>query len=324
MADDAGTGRGELVAVKGRFRGDGSGLTGLFFAVADPAAHRIERFTSVVANEGNLLRTDIHQSWRSFEETLYTARFSGGVAQNLSREVQTYMLTHLGGSEADDLYEALLAGRNAPAQEVLSTLFGRVLGDGNVLVDLAVEKVRPEEVAPAAPPRREGGAEAEAPEAPAAAPVAAPAAEVAHAAPQEIVIKVEPLLSPLRGVAVSNLKPGHEILVRPVETGEMGRHIIRLTAQGLGVPENQIPVVVLSVEPAEFGRMRLRTQFGPGIVGISMISPELKVLLADAVRPGAVEDALAERESPLTYAFTALVFLIVLYGAWRVFFGEGF
>lgn len=309
MAD---LGRGDLFAVKGRFRGEGTGLQGLVFAIADAGDRRIDRFTAIVANEGGLVRTDLHQSWRSFEEVLYTARFAGGIAQNLSREVQTYMISHLASDGADDFFDSLGAGRFGLAQEVVANLLGKVLGDGQVTVELAGERVTREEISvPETPVPAPAPASEAAPTAPGGEAAAAPAA-----APQEVLIKVEPMLSPLRGMAASKLVPGQQIFVRSVETSEIGRHIARLTAQGLGVQENQIPVTVLSVQTAEYDRIRLRTSFGPGIVGISVISPELKVALvgADAAHPRGVavaaDSGLDDSNWPVVIAILVVVFLL--------------
>jgi hypothetical protein len=313
MAEETVAGRGDLVAAKVRFRGEGTGLAGLLFLVADPAVRRIDRLSAIVSHGGGIVRTDLQQAWRSFEEVLHTARFSGGVAQNLSREVQTYMLTHLSGREGEEIHEALLAGRLGPAREILADLLGRVLGDGSVGVEAATERIRPEDLFADEPlPEASGGG----PAAPEAATDGPPgrAEEAAAPAPEppqpEIVIKVEPLLSPLRGVAASKLQPGQRILVRPVETSELGRHVVRLTAQGLGVPENQIPVAVLSVQSIEFERVKIRTAFGPGIVGVSIISPELRVATA-AGETAIPVPAVAAGAGDSSWATTFLLLLVL-------------
>ncbi len=93
-----------------------------------------------------------------------------------------------------------------------------------------------------------------------------------------VILKIEPVLSPVKGVPVTELRPGDEIMVRIIDERDIGDYLASLLGGKEG--ENRVPVsaIVKKIEKSpETENIMLLVEFGPGIAGRCFVPAEIKV-----------------------------------------------
>ncbi|MBN1897944.1 MAG: DUF4899 domain-containing protein [Spirochaetes bacterium] len=93
-----------------------------------------------------------------------------------------------------------------------------------------------------------------------------------------VLLKIEPILSPVKGVPVGDLQVGDEIMVRIIDERDIGDYLAKLLNGKEG--ENRIPIsaTVKEIErSADTENVMILVQFGPGIAGRCFVPPEIKI-----------------------------------------------
>jgi hypothetical protein len=146
-----------------------------------------------------------------------------------------------------------------------------------------------------------------------------------------MVVKIDPILSPVAGTAVGDLKPGEKILTKIVESEDAARIVGQIVLQGGGAAEVPGAVVaeVLAVEATETDRVRLRVRLMQGVEGVVPVSPEIKVRTTQEAAaislpaPGALETFQEPTVGPnpafLFAGFAGSLFLLILLAWWILF-----
>ncbi len=93
-----------------------------------------------------------------------------------------------------------------------------------------------------------------------------------------VLLKIEAVLSPIKGIPISEMQPGDQIMVKIIDEREIGDYLAKL----LGAKENEelLPVSATIKEMSvqeETGSVMMLVHFGPGIAGKMFIPPEIKV-----------------------------------------------
>jgi len=94
-----------------------------------------------------------------------------------------------------------------------------------------------------------------------------------------VLLKVEPVLSPVRGVPATELEIGDQILVKIIDEREIGEYLCELL-KGKDESGERIPITALIKEinkQEETDNLSVIVQFGPGIAGKMIIPPEVKI-----------------------------------------------
>ncbi len=93
-----------------------------------------------------------------------------------------------------------------------------------------------------------------------------------------VLLKIEPILSPIKGTPVNELQIGDQIMVKITDEREIGNYLASL----LGAKENEnlipIPTTIMEINrQEETGNIMIMVQFGPGIAGRMYVPPEIKL-----------------------------------------------
>lgn len=260
----------KLTAVKGVFAGDYSGVRGTFLVMMDMDQQSLHRLHVVVASDKGEFRFQIKQDWKGFEDSIIRAKLQGYVAHQLSMEVQSYVKRMLTEEAGVSICENIRTGHPDEIRRVLVEVLSRAIADSDILMEIDVEDVA--EAVPAEP------AQAASEE----APVAASEGEAIKALQQEVVLRVEPLLSPVYGVAAKELKPGMHIIVEIKEQSTLKQNVSKLLAvRGSGEKPTAIGTVI-DIAPGVHDRMTIRVSLAPNVVGITNIFGDLRLKVPEA------------------------------------------
>lgn len=93
-----------------------------------------------------------------------------------------------------------------------------------------------------------------------------------------VLLKIEPLLSPIKGVPANEIQVGDQIMVKIIDEREIGDYLAGL----LGAKDNDeliaIPATIKELSRQDdTGNIMVLVHFGPGIAGKMFIPPEIKI-----------------------------------------------
>lgn len=310
---------GGIFAVKGLFSGEFSGLHGLFLVVMDIVRLKISRIYVVVGGDKQEVKINNQVPWKQMESDIITLKLSGGIAQQMSLDVQNYLKRVLQDDFRDEVVMAL-SGRNVTElRRLFEEILSRAIAEATVKVDAVIEGVNAADV-----PELQTEASA-----PAAAPGTAETAAPAGFGPQQVRVRVEPVLSPVNGIPARQLQPGVVILVKIREEMAVLRNLQTLLApRNRGVEMGAVMGTVLSVQPIEFERYALTLELAKNVIGVASISGELKVKVAEGRQhmpvslPVAEEPAIAGPGLSTTpFVFGAILIFTILAILAYLFFG---
>lgn len=293
----------KLFAIKGSFSGDFSGARGAFLVVMDVSLIRLHHLFVVLAGERGDIKVKISDPWKTVESALINAKLSGGIAHQMSADVQEYMRGSLKGDLCAHVCNALQDGNTGEIKRTFEDIISKAIAETTPRVSVAVEAI--------------AAAEAPEPEAEPAAPAAAEAAPEPQAATVSSVskVKVDPVLSPVQGVPAKDLRPGTLIAVKIREIKMLSRSITKLIPAPGDFADGQFMGTVIGVEPGEFERMVVRVELAPDVLGIASCSGELRVKVIKGEGGGAMRAIAGTGGVNITtgiFVVTAVVIFAVL------------
>lgn len=257
----------KLFAVKGTFSGDYSGARGAFLVVMDVTLARVHHLFVVLAGERGDLKVKPSDPWKSVESTLINAKLSGGIAHQMSADVQEYMRSTLKGEICPHICNALQDGNTGEIKRTFEEIISKSIAETTPRLSIAVEPVAS---ADAPEPEPEAKPVEAAPEEAAPAPQTATVASVMR-------VRVDPVLSPVQGVPAKELKMGTLIAVKIREIKLLSRSITRLVPVPGDHTDGQFMGTVVGVEPGEYERINVHVELAAGIQGIATCSGELRI-----------------------------------------------
>jgi len=321
---------GAFVAVKCSFKGEFSGYQGLLFLLGDFSERNFDRSYLLIASDPGIMGTRTDMGWQVFESAMLDAKLQGKVAPNLTSDFERKLREKLSSETGQELLRILERGDDAGFQETFLYEIGRMIGDSEVALQAHIERLSREDVHPPTEQREEASPASSRGEESVGGENYAPAApQVSTAA---MVVKIDPILSPVTGVAVADLKPGDRILTKIVESTDAARILGQIILQGGGAADIPGAVVaeVIAVEESDTERMRLRVHLMPGVEGIVPVAKEIKIRRTQDAAVGAPMAAPAPLDSfhePLVgpnpailfAGFAGSLFLLILAVWWILF-----
>lgn len=264
----------DVFAVKMKFITQATGFLGAFFFCFDQKAGEIKRLIGVVSEDREIGKIDVGEHWMDYENRLYgyatSKKIEGSKIEQVKRRLQ-------GGAFLSRTAGLLRVGRPVN-REALNNLFldelHNVFADTNIAVKFDIEmtdafemnkgrdveeeeteQLKPEEVDREID-RREERAHNE----------------------TLLLLKVDPVLSPVSGLEVRDLEFGDEIQVRITDDRDIADYLAELI--GAKVDAVRVPVYskVVDSKELEGGYMGVFTQFGPGIMGTFRVPEDARVV----------------------------------------------
>ncbi len=131
-----------------------------------------------------------------------------------------------------------------------------------------------------------------------------------------VLLKAEPVLSPVSGIPANDLQVGDAILVKIIDDREIGDYLAKLLN---GKDHDQlvpISAIIKEIEKQEdTENLMVRVQFGPGIAGRMIITPEVKIETSE-FKENEFDDQNAEgfnfsKVNPLWIIFILIILFII-------------
>jgi hypothetical protein len=232
-----------LFVLKGRFEGKGSGMYGLLYFVFNTQERIAEKVSAVVTRNRWLSMYDVEMSWDIFERNIQgiLERKTGVALKSTKKLVEC--LEEM-GEEFLQYLDSL-----EDLRQKLCEVIGEVIGDPQTQLHLAAHQMSSflmEE-------GDTGGGNG------------------------KIVLSITPVVSPVSGVSVSELKQGDRILVKVTDQTELGSYFAQL--MGGRLEEKIFPVIapIEEISVLDSDRRKIVVNFGRAVVGEMRVSEELKI-----------------------------------------------
>lgn len=93
-----------------------------------------------------------------------------------------------------------------------------------------------------------------------------------------VLLKIEPVLSPIKGTPVNELQTGDQIMVKIIDEREIGNYLGDLLGGRVNNSIVPIPATIMEMQwQEETENVMIMVQFGPGIAGRMFVPPEIKI-----------------------------------------------
>ncbi|KPJ87274.1 MAG: hypothetical protein AMS17_09020 [Spirochaetes bacterium DG_61] len=286
----------DIFVIKVKFVTAITGAYGTFLFCFDEKENQITRFISIISDNKDIGKLEVTKGWRDFEEELYIylkrTIIDNLRVEQLEKSIQSKEFLKKIGA-------VLKSGKQWKRETVQNLLIGQlynIFPDSNIAVKFDIETTDAFELNKA---YRGEGEEAEEVE------------EVENKNKKEaeerkhprrgrdqslIVLKVAPVLSPVKGTEARSLEYGDEIQVRITDERDIADYLSGLI--GGKVQGERIGVIsrVIEVQELDEGYVSVLTQFGPGILGLFRVLGEVKVTTGVEVEEERVEYDTKRRE----------------------------
>jgi len=268
----------DIFTVKLKFITQITGYYGAFFFCYDEKEARIKRVIGVISDDREVGKIELATHWSKFEEILYdyakTKKVDGlKIEQLKNRIMDNEFVTKL---------STILKVGEPVKGEVLNNFFVdelyNVITDTNIAVKFATEMTDAFELNKSKDTLQAegGGGEDLRPE--------EVDEEIERKSAQKrkdqslIVLRVDPVLSPVSGTEIKELEFGDEIQVRITDERDIADYLAELL--GGKVDSIRVPLFskIIEVKELEGESIGVFTQFGPGIVGMFKVPADAKVV----------------------------------------------
>jgi hypothetical protein len=269
----------DIFALKFKFITQVTGYFGALFFCYDEKERRIQRLVCVVTDEKQIGTVDLSKRWPEFEAALYDymreKRVDGAKIERLKGALlEKEVSERLGG-----LLKTGKPVKEDALRDLLSDVLYTIFADTNIAVKYGIDMTDAFELNKGLEKR--GGwrdrsldgddmekAEAEVAD-----------QRIRRKADQSlIVLKVDPVLSPVKGTEIKGLEFGDDIQVRITDEREIADYLATLLGGKVDSIRMPIYVKIVEVKELEGDSVGVLTQFGPGIMGMFKVPSDVKVV----------------------------------------------
>jgi len=265
----------DIFALKVKFITQITGYYGAFFFCFDSKEKDLKRFIAVVTDETEIGKINVSIPWRDFEEELYDyARNKKVESLKIEQLKQRFLEKEFFTRFSKVLKPEKPVNRESLNNIIIDELYN-VFADTNIAVKFNVEMTDAFELN-----KGQGESILEerelSPE-----QVEKEQAEKKKESIKDhslVVLKVDPVLSPVSGREIREFEFGDEIQVRITDERDIADYLAELL--GAKVDSIRIPIFtkIIEVKPLEGGNVGVLTQFGPGIMGMFKVPEDVKVV----------------------------------------------
>jgi hypothetical protein len=266
----------DIFAIKAKFITQITGYYGAMLFCYDEREKNVVRAICVVTNEKEIGSIDLVQHWLEFEDHLYeymrTRRVDGSKIEQLKGRLLDKEL-------ANRISKILKVGQPLNEDVLNNLLVDELYGcfsDTNIAVKFQIQMTDAFEL--------NRGQDIEVSEKEDALSTEEVDEEIQDQGKQKkadqslIVLKVDPVLSPVKGTEIKKLEFGSNIQVRITDERDIADYLATLL--GGKVESMRVPIYakIVEVKDLESGNVGVLTQFGPGIMGMFKVPSDVKVV----------------------------------------------
>lgn len=256
-----------FIIIKGRFKSSELNLYGLFLIVFNNSG-TIDSSNIVVSTYSSIYNLEPHNSWDRFEESILDLKWKGNHNTSLTSSLMDQLKSVSSDSKLRaDLYSSAGAYDYDNVEIILSDLIYRIVHDKNLQIEIGIQEVSREEFKSS----REKEKKSE--------PPATDQKKDAGVEDGSVVLPLQPILAPVKGKPLYELKIGDKIVAKIVANSDRENYFIDLLDLRVEDRVRPVPCEVIDIKAnSREDPIEILTQIGPGIYG-RMLEDERQVKL---------------------------------------------
>jgi len=201
-----------ILVVKGRFKSAPLNLFGQFFIMMSNTK-QIDKYDIVVTSYSDSYDMEPHTSWDQYEEyiadTKWKGQFNNSMTISLSNQLKSLADDTV---MTEELYNQIYNYDYDKMEVILYDVINRIIHEKNLLLETSIQEVTPGELQKTKEERNK------------------PKEEENEAAPkvenESIILQVKPILAPVKGKPIYELKLGDRIMIKIQENSDKARYFI--------------------------------------------------------------------------------------------------
>jgi len=303
----------DVFIIKAKFVAETSGEFGAFMFCYDEKEKGVKRLISVITDTRDIGKIDVETGWRDFEEELYRYLKSTFIDSLRVEQFEKSIYSKDFLKKIGTMFKSGKPLKKETMHGVLIRELYNIFPDTNIAIKFEMEVTDAFELNKALKEQEE-------------------VAEVEEIENKElkgreeekkqrgkgkdqslVVMKVDPVLSPVGGTEIRFLEFGDEIQVRITDEREIAEYLADLI--GGRVLGERIPVVakVVEVQELDEGYASVLTQFGPGIMGLFRALADVKVASVANMEEGQLPGGMRNREITPVIVVGGIVLGVILF-----------
>jgi len=242
-----------IVILKARFKSNSLSLYGILILIFN-RNHDLDSYNAVVSTYSSIYDLEPHQGWEKYEESILDIKWKGSYNNSMSGSLMDY-LNSIASDDSlkNQLYEYLNNYDYDNAEVMIYDTVNRIIHDKNLIIEIGIQEVSPEEFKETKEKRTKSQ------------PASSDKSPVEDGS---AILPVEPILSPVKGKPLYELKIGDKIMARIVPNSDRANYFIDLLDLRTDGGFKPIPCEIIDIKSAgKNAPVEILTQIGPGIYG---------------------------------------------------------
>jgi len=304
----------DIYILKVKFITAVSGYYGTLFICYDEKEGIIKRYIAIVTDDQEIGKIDIAKGWREFEEELYYFLRNKVIDADRVEQLDKLVNSKEFVTKIANIFQAGKTVKNDKIHNFINGELFNVFTDTNIAVKFDVELTDAFELNKG---QVSGVEEAE------------EVAEIEDVGMNEaqreknraglvkdqslIVLKVEPVLSPVKGTEIKSLEFGDEVQVRITDERDIAEYLAELLggkSQDVRVP---VSTKIVEIQELDDEYVGVLTQFGPGIMGMFRVLSDVKVVTAGEIEEPGTQSPYKIREINPVIVIGGIVLGVILF-----------
>ncbi len=241
-----------IIILKTRFKSNSMSLYGILLMIFN-RSQDLDSYNTVVSTYSNIYENEPHIGWEKYEEAIMELKWKGNFNNSMTASLMN-QISAIGRdvNMKNQLYEYLNNYDYDNVETFMFDAINRIIHDKSLILEVGIQEVTPEEF------REVREKRAKASDEPREAPVEDGSA----------ILPVEPILSPVKGKPIFELKIGDKIMAKIIPNSDRANYFIDLLDLRHEGGIRPTPCEVIDIKSTgKNAPIEILTQIGPGIYG---------------------------------------------------------
>ncbi len=261
-----------IVILKARFKSNSMGLYGILLIIYN-RNQDIDSHNTVVSTFSSLYDLEPHAGWEKFEETILDIKWKGSYNNSMTLSLMDNIKAIASDEKTkNQLYEYLSNYDYDNAEVLIYDSVNRIIHDKNLIIEIGIQEVTGEEFRATKESRSKSQ----------------PTPEKSMVEDGSAILPIEPILSPVKGKPLYELRIGDKIMARIVPNSDRANYFIDLMDLRSENTLKPIPCEIIDIKTAgKNSPLEILTQIGPGVYGkCTEDEKQVKMRIYDPITDG--------------------------------------
>ncbi|HPA70727.1 MAG: hypothetical protein KBA61_14980 [Spirochaetes bacterium] len=261
-----------IIILKARFKSNSLSLYGILLVIYN-RNQDLDSYNAVVSTYSSIYDIEPHVGWEMFEESILDIKWKG----SFNNSMTSSLMDNINAIAKDEnlktqLYEYLNNYDYDNAEVLIYDAINRIIHDKNLVIEIGIQEVTPDEFKET----KEKRSKAQVP------------GDKSPVEDGSAILPVEPILSPVKGKPLYELKIGDKIMARIVPNSDRANYFIDLMDLRTDGGLKPIPCEIIDIKSGgKNAPVDILMQIGPGIYGkCSESEKQVKLRIYDPLTDG--------------------------------------